>query len=406
MQHTARLLDELAAIGTDLLMAEPFYAHLFGSINKEIVGEGHEVETLAVGMGHNSLTLYVNQQFWDEELIERGQRYGVLKHEMLHLIFRHLFVRDPSLHYMTLNIAFDLVVNQYIRRDQLPADSIFLEAFAELNLQKEQTWFYYYQKLMEHREKEGGSETEGNTSDDPLQRIRSNENGLERHQPWRNIRSRSAMEQAVLENHLDSLMRSAHQRTQAAAWGALPAGVRERLDPVLFPPPATVNWHLALRQFAASTRSTRLRNTLRRPSRRYGTTPGLQIARQQRLLVAVDSSGSIGQEEFRLFFNELRSIWRAGALIEVVECDTKIQARYPYQGRMPQQVTGRGGTDFSEPIQLANTLLPDGFIYFTDGYAGAPQVQPRVPTFWLIAPGGLQPGQEGWGRLPGRKVKM
>ena len=95
--QTSRILDELARTGIDLLLREPFYAHVFGSLNKEIVGEGHPVDTLAVGLGRSTLTLYVNAGFWDQVLTDPAHRFGVVKHEMLHLVFRHLFVREPFL---------------------------------------------------------------------------------------------------------------------------------------------------------------------------------------------------------------------------------------------------------------------------------------------------------------------
>ena len=276
MNATARILDELARTGIDLLLREPFYAHLFGSLNKEVVGDNHAVDSLAVGQGHHALTLYVNARFWDTVLIDPMHRYGVVKHELLHLVFRHLFVKEPYLDPMLLNVAFDLVVNQYVERDRLPEDSIFLESFPALALRPGQTWYYYYKQLEELRQ--GGK---GNASGTPdlelLNNIRSDSHGLERHQPWREIRSRSELERDATEIHLESLMQAAHQRTSAQAWGALPGEVRELLEKQLQRPAALLHWRLVLRLFAESAARTRLKNTIKRPSKRYGTVPGLRI---------------------------------------------------------------------------------------------------------------------------------
>lgn len=399
-----KILEELSQTGVALLLKEPFYAHLFSGLNKEITGPGHEVQTLAVGMGYGTLTLFVNEQFWENELIRPEHRYGVLKHELLHLVFRHLLVKEPLLDSRLMNIAFDLVVNQYIERDQLPDDSIFIESFPELQLRRGETWYYYYKELESGRKSEG-EDSSGKTASPSLDQIQSDSHGLERHQPWREIRSRSEMENAVLDTHLDSLLRTAHQRTNAAAWGNLPAGVRDMVDR-LYIKPAAVNWRMALRQFSQSARSTRLRNTVQRASKRYGTTPGIKINRRQRVLVALDTSGSVGAPEFQSFFNEIRHLWRAGAVVEVVECDTEIHHRYKYGGTTPEQVAGRGGTDFSKPIELANRERPDLMIYLTDGYAGPLIVKPTVPVIWLISPDGLVPSSPSWAKLPGRKVKM
>lgn len=405
MRTNARILDELARTGIELLLREPFYAHVFGSLNKEITGKDHPVETLAVGMGRNTLTLFVNAGFWDTQLLRPEHRYGVVKHEMLHLVFRHLFVREPFLDPMLLNVAFDLVVNQYVERPLLPDDSIFLESFPELALLPGQTWYYYYKKIEDLRQGRGGSAT-GSPDRDLLNNIRSDTHGLERHQPWREIRNRSELERDAAEMHLDSLLRTAHQRTSAHAWGALPGDVRERLEQQLLHPAPLLNWRLVLRLFAESASKTRLKNTIKRPSKRYGTVPGIRIRRRQRLLVAVDTSGSIGPEEFAVFFNEIFHLWRAGAQVDVLEADTKVYRQYPFRGVTPELVSGRGGTDFNDALDQANRNRPDGLIYFTDGYAERPRIQPRIPVLWVIAPRGLEPALPAWAGLPGRKVKM
>lgn len=404
-KNTARILDELARTGIDLLLREPFYAHVFAALNKEVVGKGHPVETLAVGLGQHALTLYVNADFWEQHLIDPNHRYGVVKHEVLHLVFRHLFVQEPFFDPMLMNIAFDLVVNQYVERLFLPDDSIFLDSFPTLALQSGQTWYYYYKQLEELRQSRGG-DSSGSPDQELLNNIRSDSHGMERHQPWREIRSRSELERQGDEMHLDSLLRTAHQRTSAHAWGALPGEVREMLDNTLLRSHAMINWRLVLRLFTESAAKTRLKNTIKRPSKRYGTVPGLRIRRRQRLLVAVDTSGSIGQEDFAAFFNEIFHLWRAGAQVDVLEADTRVYHQYPYHGATPSQVTGRGGTDFNDVLDHANRDYPDGLIYFTDGYADKPRVRPRVPVLWVVSSRGLEPSQSAWNALPGRKVKM
>lgn len=405
MNNSARILDELARTGVELLLREPFYAHVFGSLNKEIVGDRHPVETLAVGQGHHALTLYVNARFWDTVLIDPGHRYGVVKHELLHLVFRHLFVKEPFLDSTLMNVAFDLVVNQYVERDLLPDDSIFLESFPALALQSGQTWYYYYKQLEEMQQGRGG-DASSSPDRDLLNNIRSDSHGLERHQPWREIRNRSELERDATELHLDGLMQTAHQRTSAHAWGALPGEVRELLEQQLHRPAPMMPWRLVLRLFAESASKTRLKNTIRRPSKRYGTVPGLRIRHRQRLLVAIDTSGSIGQEDIVLFFNEIFHLWRAGADLTILESDTRVYTQYPYRGKTPELVTGRGGTDFNDVLEQANRQRPDGLIFFTDGYADKPRVRPRMPVLWVITRRGLEPKQAGWTGLPGRKVKM
>jgi predicted metal-dependent peptidase len=388
-----------------LLLREPFFAHLLGSVNKEVVGPEHEVQSLAVGAGKNSLTLYVNADFWDKHLNKPALRYGLLKHEMLHLVFRHLLTNEPQLNAMLLNVAFDLVVNQYIQRDQLPEDSIFLESFPELNLQKGQTWFYYYQKIAELYKQSGGSDGEGSPGMDFLQNISPESNGLDRHQPWQKMRQRTELEQAVTDTQMDSMLRLAQQRTGTQAWGSMPGEIQEAIGNA----PSTVqelSWRAILRLFVGNASKTRLKNTIKRVSKRYGTTPGVKIRRQHRLMVAVDTSGSISQSDLDLFFKEIYLLWRAGAVFDIVECDTKIGRRYPYKGNNPRSAYGRGGTDFNPPLELANLEQPDGLIYFTDGYAYTPTIRSRVPVLWILTKNGMNTTDDVVKKLPGRKIKL
>ncbi|MBN8681197.1 MAG: hypothetical protein J0L99_01025 [Chitinophagales bacterium] len=408
MSNTSqRILDEVAATAVQLLLREPFYAHLLGALSKEVVRKGHPVDTLAVGANRRGdhFTLYINADFWDKDLKNPDYRLGVLKHEMLHLVFRHLLIDVQAMDYLLLNVAFDLVVNQYVERRMLPDDSIFLESFPELSLLPGQTWFYYYRKIQE-TQRSGGSGKPGESGRESLEQIKSDTNGLERHQPWQELRARSELEKDLLEHHLDSLLQTAHQRTSAHAWGNMPGEVRERIQEMQQRSSPTLDWRSTLRLFSGSASRTYLKNTIKRPSRRFGTVPGIRIRRKPKFLVGIDTSGSIGQLELSRFFDEVFHLWRAGAEIEVLECDTVITRRYPYRGQTPEAVEGRGGTNFKPVLEIADQERPDALLYLTDGYAEPPGIQPRLPVLWLISPRGLESSHPHWALLPGRKVKM
>ena len=55
----------------------------------------------------------------------------------------------------------------------------------------------------------------------------------------------------------------------------------------------------------------------------FGWLKCIKIKRYQRLAVAVDTSGSIKENDFVIFFNEIHSMWKQGAEIEVLECDAE-----------------------------------------------------------------------------------
>ncbi|MEZ4685622.1 MAG: hypothetical protein R3B47_06025 [Bacteroidia bacterium] len=86
-------------------------------------------------------------------------RYGLIKHELLHIVFKHLTLRSKFPLKMLFNIAADIVVNQYIERDQLPESPVLFQDFTALGIEPGKDVGYYYEKLLKEVQKrldEGG----------------------------------------------------------------------------------------------------------------------------------------------------------------------------------------------------------------------------------------------------------
>jgi predicted metal-dependent peptidase len=145
-----------------------------------------------------------------------------------------------------------------------------------------------------------------------------------------------------------------------------------------------IPWGHVLRMFCASAMESVLEYTMRRESKRYGTRPGTRKGDVLNLAVCVDTSGSISQEQLKLFFNEIRWIWKNGAIVNVVEADCSV-ARGPYKfnGKWNGEVHGRGGTDLEPALALVEGKY-DACIYFTDFYAPPVSRVYRIPTLWVL----------------------
>lgn len=411
-------LDEIAKTSIKILLNEPFYGHFMMGIPKELSAE---VDTAAVAlMNRQMVKLMVNPKFW--EGLSTAHRYGLIKHEILHVVLKHLLTHKKFSNKTLFNIAADLVVNQYIKPEQLPKGAITLGRFAYLKtmfgitLEPNQDVGYYYRHLKQvmnmqpkipyealiNRDKEDGSIF--------LSDLLSNEHQeLKRHQFWKDVDSITPGEQKVIEHQINNVLKQTVNRVNQKHknYGNLPGGLKEMLDRLMLDMKPQFNWRRMLRLFATSSNSTYLKNTIRRPSKRYGTTPGLKVKRRNRLLLAVDTSGSVKREELAAFFGEIYFIWRQGAEVYVVECDTKIHKQYKYRGNPPDHIKGRGGTSFNAPIKFANEeYLPDALIYFTDGHAPAPVLSARCPILWVISAEGLNEAEGSWNSLPGKKIKM
>jgi predicted metal-dependent peptidase len=185
-----------------------------------------------------------------------------------------------------------------------------------------------------------------------------------------------------------SLLIRARDRMLPHQWGSLPAGLLSELASILAERQPKLDWKRVVRIFCASSARSRIRHTMKRISKRYGTRPGIKVQRLQRLLVAVDTSFSIDQEMVEAFFAEIHAAWKAGATVHIVECDAEVQRDYKYAGKPPQETAGGGGTLF-EPVfrWMQDQAQFDGLLYLTDGYGPAPTTRPRCKLLWVIVGG-------------------
>jgi len=385
-----------------------------------------QTETAAVAlMNRQNIKLIVNADFWSK--LSEEHRYGLIKHEMLHIVLKHLFVMKNYANKTLFNIAADLVVNQYIMEVQLPTGGIVLENFAYLEpmygiiLERDKDVGYYYRQLdktMKQKPKMcfsdaccqlGGACKDG-TGQLRIKDLLDGENeALKRHKFWEEFEKMSEGERKIAEYQANRIIKQTAERVKHKYrnYGNLPAGLAEKLAEILKDMEPKFNWRRVLRLFATSSNSSYIKNTIRRPSRRYGTVPGIKIKRRNRLLVAIDTSGSIQQEELLEFFSEIYFIWRQGAEIQIVECDTHIHKTYNYKGTPPVEVHGRGGTSFEAPMIYGNEeYRPDALIYFTDGCAAVPINLPRFPVLWIISSNGIKTEDKIWDELPGKKLKI
>jgi len=417
-----KILEDVARISGNLMVgfeakdaqgevekveAEPFYGHFFTGLLKRV---SPNTETLAVGYNNGLVNLYIGPKFWNEHLNNVLYKLGGIKHEILHIVFKHIFRYKGFSHKTIFNIAADLVVNQCIKPNQLIDGAVMMDKFPELNLQPHQHTNYYYNILLDLYNKctsDNASEEDKNSKSWQSLRGFLDENDMNqrRHTMWKKIDDLTNAEKDVLESAVNQGLENSIQRLKPQHYGNLPAGLKQYLEEFQISQIPIVNWRRMLRLFANSSSKTRLKNTLRRPSKRYGTNPGIKVKKKQKILIAIDTSGSIDMNELQEFFNEVYHIWKQGAEIMVVECDTVIGKTYSYTGKAPQSTSGGGGTAFEAPIHWANqTYRPDALIYFTDGYGSNPNVKSVCPVLWLVSKNGDT--LENMQAFQGRKVRM
>lgn len=381
--------DEISRSIISLLIDEPFYSHILGGVSRKITDQ---IPTAAVGLIGSTITLFINPGFFLDTLTSANSRIAVIKHEVLHLVFKHLFRsnidhKDPYI----FNLAADLVVNQYIGKWKLPDSAITLKTFPNLELEKHQTVEWYYDALMEAQNK-GGEEGQKIKE---LCSVTSHSD----HTLWGKSKKADKDSAGIA---LGKLIVDSKRRSSQKGYSSLPAYIRAIVDIEIERQQQKIDWKSAIRIFSNSSKRTYLKYTNKRISKRYGTRPGLKIKQHRKLLIALDTSLSINNKELELFFGEIHGLWRTGTEVDIIECDDEIQNRYTYKGALPTSIRGRGGTNFNPVFQYINehrSLNYDGCIYLTDGYAEKPSVKPYCPVIWVISPEGLVGDHLWFGRI-------
>ncbi len=399
MSSAADAQRELARAIARLLLERPFFAHLLGGVVRRVSSERHGV---GVGFRRGRLELRVNPAFFLDELPSLEQRVAVVEHEALHLLFGHAARgraagADPRL----WDVATDLVVNQYVGAT-LPDGAITLASFPDLGLKRGRSADHYYAALaalVEESEQGSGEGEAGRAAPRSRAVLEAIDRWHSDHEGWAEGEGATGRAMRALS---DQRIAQAAARVGVRTVGALPGPLGRLVSAALERQRSRVDWRRVVRLFASSSSRTRLGSTVRRPSRRYGTFPGLRVRRLTRIAAAVDTSGSVSDAALSALFAELHGLWARGAEVHVFECDRSVQRRYEYDGAPPQAVAGRGGTAFDPVFRAlrANRLERwDGCLYLTDGRADAPAVRPPCPLLWVLTEGAKAGSHLRFGRV-------
>ena len=174
--------------------------------------------------------------------------------------------------------------------------------------------------------------------------------------------------------------------------GALARMVGELIQP-------TLPWKMVLARHLSSI--ARDDYSYFRPSRREGNVvfPSLK-SMQADLVVAIDTSGSVTEEEMKGFCAEIDGIkGQIRASITLLACDSKLSGPWHYEPwdefSMPESFEGGGGTDFRPVFEWTENqgMQPRLLLYFTDAMGEFPPVEPTYPVIWLVKGRGEVP----WG---------
>jgi predicted metal-dependent peptidase len=381
--------DAVARTTKNLIFTEPFYGLFLIGINKKYTDT---LPTAGVSKHGIGMQLAINPNFFNK--LSEDHRFGLIKHELLHIAFGHLVIRDRYPNAKLFNIAADLEINQYILESKLPEGGLLLSSFPELNLPVKAGTKEYYD-ILSQAQQDGTS-----PSLDSLMNQMNGETPYD-HATWDEFDDLSEAEKKLVQKQIEHQLKDVAETTIKKN-GNIPGELSEVINRLMHVEPAKFDWKGYLRRFIGNSSIVYTKKLRRKYNKRYSGNPGLKIKFKNNILVGVDTSGSVNNDELKEFMSELCHMHKTGHKITVAQCDTSLNSVKEFNPKHNWEIHGRGGTNFQPVIDHFNENKGQytALIYLTDGEAYAPENCPKN-TLWVLS--SISDMND---ELPGKVIKL
>jgi predicted metal-dependent peptidase len=411
-----------------MMLEEPFYGKVLRRVTKVPTTR---IRTAGVLAKDGDLKMWFNKAFL--AALPGKHIRGVMKHEMLHLIFEHTTTRKYEPH-IIWNYATDLAINSHLV-GELPDFGLFPgTAFKELTDEDKERMGekaaaryqlvsdkvasfpvkmsaeWYFARLMEDPEVKDAIENQSGPGDKSLADalrdgdVTIGENGevcdadgnplptipgtLDDHEGWDEM---SDEDREFIKAKIKEAAGNAAKECDAKGqWGSVPAELRRQIKAALV---NEVPWQKILDRFCGySRRANRTTSYSRIHSTLGRLVPGAKRSYTSSVATYIDQSGSVSDAELALCFGELQNLAKNTEFTCFhfdTEVDEDSKAVWKRKNGHPPHRTRGGGTCFKAPSAHANKRkrVFDGYIILTDGYASDPGPS-RLPRAWVITPDG------------------
>lgn len=362
-----------------LIYKDPFYGLFLLNLDKQY---STEIETAAVARNGINCRLLINKEYWDS-LSDENQLF-LLKHECGHIMFKHFFIMSDRSNHTVANIAEDVEINNYVDPSRQ-----FLGK-------------YWYPESINQPEKLGSREYYRRimNNETPIQVISvgikgpNGEQMVDDHSKWGSdkedgFEDLSDAERELISQQIDHIAKQTAEQT-IKQHGTIPGCFKDYIEGLFKQKPAIFNWKKYFRRLIGTAISINLKKTRKKESIRFPDSSAVKYKRKSKILVAIDTSGSVNDKELCDFFSEINHICKSNVDVDICECDTQIDRIYKYNGKWDGSISGRGGTSFNEPIKYFNEHRDyTTIVYFTDGYAPLPSIRVRNnQIIWVITSNG------------------
>lgn len=276
------------------------------------------------------------------------QMESTIKHEILHIVSRHLIrAKEFKESYSTLaiNMAMNIVVNTYL--DHLPPYAITLE-WVNLNYSLKLLPFNPFEYYVEEIQT-------------ALDLLEADEGEANDHDIWKES---DDIDEKTLQEFTEKVINNAQK-------GSIPSYLESMISS-LKNNKGELPWNIYLKRLMGTVESDKKKTITRRNRRQPDRLDirGQLRSHKAKIVVALDISGSISDEEFNQAIKEVLAIVKNyNHEITIIECDSEIRRAYTVKSAkdVKDRSNIRGGTKFTPVFEYANHHKVNLLVYFTDG---------------------------------------
>lgn len=358
------IIDKLTTARVGLLLKAPFFGNM--ATRMQLIDASDWCPTAAT----NGRNFYYNKKFIEKLSVKKLE--FLFGHEILHCVFDHfgrLGSRDPKI----ANIAQDFAVNQ-ILVDERIGDKITEVKICLDNKYRGMAWEEIYDDIMKNVQYIDLAQL-GELLDEHIKEQESAGAGAGK-EGDKEGKGPGSLTKEEAQAIRDEIKQAMIQSAAAAGAGKTPAGILRMIKDLTEP---KMNWRELIRQEIQSiVRNDFSFQRFNRKSAHSGAIlPGLREDVTIDVAIAIDMSGSIGQEDATVFLSEVKGIMDQYVDFKInLWCfDTDI---YNHQEithdnsdeLLSYEPQGGGGTSFEANWEYMKDLgvQPKKFIMFTDGY--------------------------------------
>lgn len=363
------LEERLSTARIALLLRQPFFGNM--ATRMALIENNTWCKTAAT----DGMNFYYNRDFVDRLTIKELE--FLFGHEILHAALDHIGrvgKRDRKIS----NIAQDYAVNQILVDDKIGSPIVNgmvtnkkgkLEPIGLLqdNKYRDMSWEEIYDKLLANATVINIGTLDQHLDQASLDDDDADGDGV------------PTLSESQLQEIRDNIKSAIVQASASAGLSQTPDIIKRMIGQFTAP---TINWKELVRQEIQSVISNNF--SFKRPNRRASSMGGIIMpclipTSAINVAIALDMSGSIGDEDANTFLSEVQGIVDQfpDYKIDIWCFDTSVMNFQTFSQHSGEPITnyklvGGGGTDFDVNFKFMkeNNLVPKKFIMFTDGYPG------------------------------------